>query len=198
MATYSGANAVQTHDITAYVAAYASTNAMPADSAWGTAWGGVYRDVGGLDGGLGFNIGMDYTDITFDQSIDPVAVIASGRNIRLTAGMAEITLQNLKDAITQGTISTVAASSGVRGHSDLSLDSTIAVNYLTAGFDVKASLGDGEALRPVVWKAQCRSAVATTFGPAGKAILPLEVQAFPDPLNSNRVLTFRDIIAALP
>jgi hypothetical protein len=189
---------LQSRDIIAYIAPYAASNAMPADSAYGTAPGGTYRDVGYTDGGLGFNVGATFEDVRVDQSIDPVGVIATGRDVRLTGRMAEFTLQNLKDATSQGTLTTTPASSGVRGHTDFTMDNTIGVNYLTALFDVKHALGDGESMRFALWRGQVRSAVAGTISAAAKLVLPFEVQAFPDPNNANRVLTVRDVIAALP
>lgn len=189
---------LQSRDIIAYIAAYSAANAMPADSAWGTAPGGTYRDVGYTDGGLGFQVAAEFQDVQVDQSIDPVGVIATGRDIHLTAQMAEFTLQNLKDATSQGTITTTAASSGVRGHVDYTMDNTIGVNYLTVLFDVKHALGDSEAFRFALWRGQVRSAVQATISAGQKVILPLDVQAFPDPNNSNRVMTIRDVIPALP
>jgi hypothetical protein len=195
---FNGGNALQTRDIYAYIAPYASTNAMPADSAWGTAPGGTYRDIGGTDGGLGFNIATTFEDVRFDQSVDAVGVIATGREIHLTAQMAEFTLQNLKDATSQGTITTTPATSGVRGHSDYAMDNTIGVNYLTVLFDAKAGLGDGESYRFALWRAQARAGVTGTISAASKLVLPFDAQGFPDPNNANRVLTIRDVIAALP
>lgn len=191
-------NLLQTRDILAYIAAYSAANAMPADSAYGTAPGGTYRDVGYTDGGLGFNISANFDDVRVDQSIDPVGVIATGRDVHLTAQLAEFTPQNLKDATSQGSLATVAASSGVRGHVDFTLDNTIGVNYLTVLFDVKMALGDAESVRFAGWRGQVRSAVQATISAGAKVVLPLDVQLFPDPNNSNRVLTIRDMTAALP
>lgn len=181
-----------------YIAPYSAGQTFPADSAWGTSPAGTWRDVGYTDGGLGFNVENSFEDVTVDQSIDPIAVIASGRNVRLSAQMAEFTMQNLKDATSQGTLTTTAASSGVRGHTDLAFDNTIGINYLGVYFDVKHALGDGEPMRFVGWRGQVRSAVAATLNATSKLILPFEVQLFPDPNNSNRVLSVRDVIAALP
>lgn len=189
---------LQSRDILAYIATYSAANAMPADSAWGTAPGGTYRDIGYTDGGLGFNVETTFEDVRVDQSIDSVGVIGTGRNVRLTAAMAEFTMQNLKDATSQGTLTTVNATSGVRGHTDLAFDNTVSVNYLTVLFDVKHALGDAESMRFALWRGQVRSAVAATMSSANKVVLPFEVQAFPDPNNANRVMTVRDIIAALP
>jgi hypothetical protein len=191
-------NVIQSRDIIMYLAAYSASNALPADSAWGTAWGGTYRDAGYTDGGVNVNIGIDYTDVHVDQELDPVLIVASGRNVRLAATLAEPTTANLKDAIGgQGSITTVAATSGVRGHADLDLSPTLSLNYQTVGFDVKHP-GDGEAIRVIAWKAQGRGSPQIQFAADSKAAVPFEAQAFPDAANSNRVLRWRDIIAALP
>lgn len=192
------AQILQSRDIIAYIAPYSAALVVPADSAWGTSPAGTWRDIGYTDGGLGFNVENTFEDVLVDQSIDAVGVIATGRNVTLSAQMAEFTMQNLKDATSQGTLSTVAAASGVRGHTDLAFDNTIAVNYLGVYFDVKHALGDSESMRFVGWRGQVRSAIAATMSAASKVILPFEVQLFPDPNNSNRVLSVRDIIAALP
>lgn len=189
---------LQSRDMIPYIADYSASQTFPANSAYGTAPGGTWRDLGYTDGGLGFNVENTFEDVTVDQSIDPVAVIGTGRNVRLSAQLAEFTMQNLKDATSQGTISTVAATSGVRGNTDLAFDNTIAVNYKAAYFDVKHALGDGEAMRFVGWRGQVRSAVAATISATSKLVLPLELQFFPDPNNANRVMTIRDVVPALP
>lgn len=196
--TYDGSNALQSRDIIAYIQPYSASNAMPADSAHGTAPGGSWRDVGGTDGGLGFNIATQFEDVRFDQSIDPVAVIPTGRDMHLTAQLAEFTIQNLKDATSQGTTATVAASSGVRGHTDLLFDDTVDVNYMSMLFDVKHALADGEPVRFFGPRGQVRSAVQATISASSKLILPVDLQLFPDPNNSNRVLQVRRVLAALP
>lgn len=179
-----------------YDAAYSSSNAMPAVDAYGTAWGGVYRNVGYTDGGINFNIQTDFEDVLVDQQIDAVGVIASGRTITVEAQLAEFTIQNLQAAIGQGSTNTVAASPGVRGYTDLALSNTITVSYRTAGFEVKRDLGDGEAIIGVVWRGQNRSSVQAQFAASQKTIIPYQIQAFPDPNNSNRVFTLRDVSAA--
>jgi hypothetical protein len=191
-------NLLRSRDFIAYIAPYSSANAMPVDSAWGTAPGGTYRDVGYGDGGLGFTMSAAFDNVLVDQSIDPVAVIATGRDVHMSARLAEFTPQNLKDATSQGSLATVAASSGVRGHTSFTLDNTIGVNYLTALFDVKMALGDGEPIRFAGWRGQVRSAVAATISAGATVVLPLDVQLFPDPNNGNRVLEIRDVSAALP
>lgn len=189
-------NVQQSRDFIMYQQAYSSANVMPTDSAWGTAWGGSWVDVGYTDGGLRFNISTTFQDVHVDQALDPVLVVPTGRDIRLAGNMAEFTTSNVKVATGQGTSSTTAATSGVRGHTDLAFDATIALTYLTVGFDVHAS-GDGESFRPVAWRAQARGNPQVQFSSTALAQIPFEVEAFPDPNNSNRILTLRKILAAL-
>ena len=195
----SALNVQQGRDFAFYDAVYASTNAMPADSAAQTAPGGPWRDVGYTDGGLGFNIGTTYDDVGVDQEIDRIAVIPTGRDVRITAQLAEFTLTNLQASIGQGTVTTVAATSGVRGHTDLALSNTIGVNYRSALAQVKRSLSaDQEDFRIAVWRGQCQASVQATFQAGQKSIIPYEIRAFPDPNNGNRVMTMRQVLAPLP
>src|SRR5262249_2405378 len=138
------ANVQQSRDFLMYEEPYSSGNSMPSDSAWGTAWGGSWVDVGYTDGGLRFNVTDTFSDVHVDQQIDPVLTVATARDVRLSGNMAEFTTGNMKTATGQGTSSTVAATSGVRGHTDLAFDSTILLTYLTVGFGVHAS-GNGES-----------------------------------------------------
>lgn len=192
----SATNVQQSRDFIMYEEPYSSGNSMPSDSAWGTAWGGSWVDVGYTDGGLRFNVSTTFDDVKVDQSIDPVLVVPTGRDIRLSGNMAEFTTANMKIATGQGTSSTTAATSGIRGHTDLAFDATIALTYLTVGFDVHAS-GDGESFRPVAWRSQARGNPQVQFSNSAKATIPFEVEAFPDPNNSNRILTLRKVLAAL-
>lgn len=191
-------NALRSRDFIVYVAPYSSTNAIPADSAWGTSPGGSLRDLGGTDGNIGFNIATQYDEVHFDQSIDPIAVIATGRDIHLTANVAEFTPQNLIVATGQGSLTTVAASSGVRGHVSFKMDNTIGINYQSVLFDVKHALGDLESVRFFGRRGQVRTAVSGTIGASATLVLPTDFQFFPDPNNANEVLEIRDIAAALP
>lgn len=155
-------------------------------------------DLGYTDGGVNVNIGIDYADVHVDQELDPVLIVASGRNVRLATVLAEPTPSNLNRAIGgQATLTTVAAISGTRGHTDADLNATLTLNYLTAGFDIRLP-GDVEALRIIAWKAQGRGSPQVQFAADAKATIPLELQAFPDAANANRVLRWRDISAALP
>lgn len=189
-------NVQQSRDFIMYEEPYSSGNSMPTDSAWGTAWGGSWVDIGYTIGGLRLNVATTFDDVKVDQAIDPVLTVPTGRTIQLSGNMGEFTTSNMKLATGQGTSSTTAATSGVRGHTDLAFDATIALTYLAVGFDVHAS-GDGESFRPVAWRSQPRGNPQVQFQSSAPATIPFEVECFPDPNNSNRILTLRKVLAAL-
>jgi hypothetical protein len=189
---------VQTRGLKVYTEPYSSGNALPADSAYGTAWGGSWVEKGFSDGGLNVNMSMNYDDVTVDQSVYPIFTIGTAGDIHFVTNLVQLTALNLQQAIGgQGSIATVAASSGVRGRTTLAIDGTVNVNYITVGYDIRHP-GDGEALRPIIWKGQARGNPQMSFTGTAKAAFPLDVQAYPDTANASRVMTWVDIIPALP
>jgi len=189
---------IQTRGLLLYTEPYSSANVMPVDSAWGTAPGGAWVEKGYTDGGFNVNATMSYEDVTVDQNIYPIFTIGTSGDIHFVVNLAQVTAANLKEALgSQGTLSTVAAGSGTRGHTDLAITGDVTVSYITAYMDIRHP-GDGEGLRPVIWKGQCRGNPTMQFAPGQKALLPLDIQAYPDTVNASRVLTWRDVIAALP
>lgn len=196
--TGSSTEVVQTGGLIVYSQPYASGNSMPTDSAWATAWGGSWVDKGFTQDGLNVNIGVDYTDVTVDQSVYALYTIGTAGDMHLVTNLAQLTMANLKEALGgNGTVSTVNAISGTRGHVDLALFGDVTVNFLTAGYDIYHP-GDLEALRYVIWKGQARAAQQMSFQRTNKALVAYDVQAYIDTANSNRMLTARDVIPALP
>lgn len=184
-------------DLLVYLEPYASGNVMPTDSAWGTAWGGSFVNEGYSDGGVDLNIAFTYDPQHVDQSLFPIFTIATAGEIHLVASLLQTTPQRLAKVLGQGTVATVAASSGVRGHTDLLIDGTLGVTRLTGGYDVRQR-SDLEGLRMLLWNAQAVGSQALKFVRTAPAPLALDLQGYPDDLNSGRILTYRDISAALP
>jgi hypothetical protein len=191
-------NVIQSRDIQLFTEAYTSANAMPADSAAGTAPGGSWVDKGFTDGGIDARFGVTYSDVHVDQNIYPIYTIGTAGDVHMLATLAEATVSNLQQTTGQGAISTVNASSGVRGHTDLTIDGTVAVNYWSVLFQIKNSAGDGEDVRILGRRGIAKGTPQPKFVGTAKAVLPLDVQLYPDPSNSNQVIVWRDIIAALP
>jgi hypothetical protein len=192
-------------DYKVYTVNWSSTNTIPLDTvAYGTAWGtpagqsAAYVESGYVDGGLHFTTSIDRAEIRVDQELDPVLRPATGRDTRMSTNLAEITAANIRSATGQGTITTVAAISGTRGHDDWDLNSTVLSLYLTVGFDILHP-GDAEAFRMIGWKGQVLGSPTFDVTPEDKFVIPLELALLPDTSTSPaRIMKIRDIIAALP
>lgn len=183
-----------------FLAPWGASNALPADTVvWGTTWGGTFVEQGYTDGGVTFGLSIDRADITVDQELDPILRPITGRGVTLSGNFSEFSPAKIKDGIGQGAVTTLAAISGTRGHDDYNLTSTVTDQYVSAGFDI-LNPGDNEAIRVVGWRCLATGGVDTTFGVADAAAqVPYEYSALPDSSTSpSRILTIRDIIAALP
>lgn len=193
---------VASRDTKVYYVNWSANSTIPADTVdWGTTWGtptpqsSAWIDAGYTSGGLHFSTELTRADIRVDQELDPVLRPATARQTRMTTNLAEFTVGNIKVGTGQGVTNTVAANVNARGHDDWDLNSNIANQYLSVGFDVKAP-GDNEALRFVGWK--CQVLGSPTFNLTGEAalLIPFEMALLPDTSSSPaRIAKIRDVIA---
>jgi hypothetical protein len=188
-----------------YTVPFHASVTTPADTVlYGTAWGtpsgqtGAWVESGYTDGGLTFSAEITRGEIRVDQELDPVLRPATGRDMRMGATLAEFTAANIKAATGQGTITTLAAISGTRGHDDLDISSTIADSYLSVGFDIQHP-GDSEAFRVFGWKTLPTAGFTGTVNPEDKATIGFEATLLPDTsVSPARIMKIRDVIPALP
>lgn len=188
-----------------YTATWNSTVTVPPDTiAYGTAWGtpagmtGAWAEAGYTDGGLTFAAEVTRGEIRVDQELDPVLRPATGRNLSMSTTLSEFTNANIKASTGQGTITTVAAISGTRGHEDLDISSTILDLYLAVGFDIQHP-GDLEAFRVFGWKTLPGGGFSGTVTPEDKATIAFAASLLPDTSTSPaRIMKIRDVIPALP
>lgn len=178
-------------------APWASSVVMPADTiAYGTAWGSTWVDNGYTTGGLHFNLNLTRGEIRVDQEFDPILRPITGRTVTMTTSLAEMTPANIQLASGMGTLTTVAAATGVRGHTDLSIDSSITDIFTSFGFDIRQP--DGEAFRVVAYKAIAAGNPNPAFTPDNAAAIALEVSALVDTSTTpSRVALVRDVSPAL-
>lgn len=189
-------------DFRVYKAAWNSTVTIPPDTiSYGTAWGtpsgqtGAWSEVGFTEGGLTVSAEVTRNEIRVDQSLEPIARPASGRDITMSTQMAEFTPANILAATGQGVLTTVAPTTGVRGHDDIDISSTISDIFLALGFDILHS--DGEAFRFILWKGLPSGAFTGTISPEDKAVIDLAMQGFPDTSTTPpRILKVRDVSPA--
>jgi hypothetical protein len=187
-------------DFKVYRVPFSTTNIIPADTVtYGTAWGtpagqsAAYVEVGYTVGGLHFLIEITRGEIRVDQEVDPVLRPVTGRNMNLNSNLAEFTPANIQTGAGQGTITTVAAGGGLRGHDDLDITGVVADNYYTIGYDILHQ-GDGEAFRIIGWKMQPGGGVTGDITPEAAALVQMNMSAFPDTsTDPDRILKIRDI-----
>jgi hypothetical protein len=188
-----------------YTVPWNATITVPLDTiAYGTAWGtpsgqtGAWVESGYTEGGLTFGAEITRGEIRVDQELDPVLRPATGRNLTMSTQLAEFTDANIKSSTGQGTITTLAAVSGTRGHDDLDISSTITDNYLGVGFDIQHP-GDLEAFRVFGWKTLPSGGFTGTVNPGDKATISFAANLLPDTSTTPaRIMKIRDVIAALP
>jgi len=151
-----------------------------------------------VTGGLHFAIGQDFSEISVDQEVDPILYVPNGRDLRMSTTLAEITAQNIKAATGAGTITTVAPIVGTRGHDDLDITGTIAMQFVTVGFDIQAP-GDNEAFRIMGWKTIATGAPTIDIASTDAAGIAYEARCLPDTSTvPARVMKIRDVMPALP
>lgn len=119
--------------VTAWIAA--ANSPMPADSvAIDTDWStlttggitaGMWRAPGATQAGWSVEEAVSTQDVTIEEQSIPVGTLKSSTQFRVTAVLAEDTLENMKLAYGGGTLVTTAAASGIIGKKTLSLSDTM-------------------------------------------------------------------------
>lgn len=177
--------------------AYDSSNAMPADTvAYGASFSG-YTQLGYTSGGLSMNWNLQRGSIPVDQELDPVMRPAQSRAVTLESNLAEFSPANLQLATGQGSIASVAAASGTRGHDELTITSTVADNYFTVIYDIAQQ--NGEAIRIAAWRGLSTGSPAPRFEPNNAALTAFQISALPDTSTSPaRIASVRLVTPALP
>lgn len=183
-------------DMKVWSVAWADDTALPADTVvWGAAWGGGFTEVGLTQEGVTVEFSITRDTIMADQLLDPVLRPVTGRDVKLTTNLLELTAANLLLATGQGAVSTVAADEDSRGHDEFNLTSVVNDVFKTFGLDVK-NPGDGEAIRVAGWKCLATGSPSMKFGVASDAAaIALELAPLPDTSSDPaRIITIRDII----
>lgn len=181
-------------DIAARIADYAASNALPADTvAWDGNWGGTWADVGYTSGGLHVSTEVGRTPIEVDQELDPIALVATSRTATMNTNLSQFDVDNIVDATGQGSVTTQAPTTAVRGYEEFTIGSTINATGIAVGFDIKGR--DGEPIRIFGPRGFPNAGMTLDFVKDSNTgvLIPLSVQLTPDPENSNRILIIRDI-----
>lgn len=85
-------------------------DALPGDNVdFGGAWGGAWRYVGFTEGGVKATFAQTFNAIRSDQQYSPVLQIRTATEETIATTLTENTLQNIKDLLGRGTLTSVAA-----------------------------------------------------------------------------------------
>lgn len=137
MATYDPANVLLG---VAWVFTAPANTAKAADTVeFGTDWTAPWSPVGATEEGATFSAGTDTTDLHVEEQSNAVATTVTSKNIRVSATLAEDTMETLLLALGGGTITTTAAASGQIGKKVLGLSDTL--TEFAIGFDAKNKYG---------------------------------------------------------
>ncbi|MGN6811223.1 MAG: hypothetical protein ACTHMP_10130 [Thermomicrobiales bacterium] len=186
---------IATRDFEGFTAPWASTNDMPADTVDYGAITTPYVGAGYTIGGLGFAVNVQRGEIRVDQEPDPISTPVNTRTITLDTNFAEITPDNINKAVGLGTTSTVAPTTGVRGHNDLAVGSGTDDQFLSALYEAKQQ--NGEAFRVLAYKGQATGNPNVRIVPNQPAQIAFQVGARVDTSTTPaRMLLVREVLPA--
>jgi hypothetical protein len=193
---------LQTRNFWAYTVPFNTLNDLPLDTViWGDPWGTAgtmpqpWVLQGYTDGGLHFGTDITRTEVTVDQSLDPVLRPATARSATMSFNLAEMSPAKIQLASGQGTLTTLAPGPGTKGHNDLDIGSTISDVFVSIGFDIQTQ--DLEPLRFLGYRCQMSGTMALDFTVDAKAMVPVEATLLPDTsVSPARVAKIRDVIPA--
>jgi hypothetical protein len=191
---------LQTRNFWAYTVPFNTLNDLPADTVnWGADWAIAgtmplpWLLQGYTDGGLHFATNVTRADVTVDQSVDPVMRPVTARAATMSFSLAEMSPAKIQLASGQGTLTTTAPTTTVKGHTDLTIGSIITDVFLSVGFDIQTQ--DLEPLRFIGYRCQVSGTLAMDFAVDAKAMVPVEATLLPDTsVSPARVAKVRDII----
>jgi hypothetical protein len=195
---------IQTRNFWAYSVPFDTNNALPLDTVdFGEDWGTVsgmpepWALQGYTDGGLHFGTDITRTDVTVDQSLDPVLRPATARSATMSFNLAEVSPEKIQLSTGQGEITSLAPIAGTKGHDDLDIGSTIEDVFVSLGFDIQTQ--SLEPLRFLGYRCQMSGTMAMDFTVDAKALVPVEATLLPDTsVSPARVAKIRQVIPALP
>lgn len=93
----------------------------PDETLYQAEWPEPWQHLGGTEEGWKLQVATNTAEITIEEQSTPVDILADGKTLTVTGTLAEDTLQHALWAYGGGTLTTVAAGTGVVGKTTLSL-----------------------------------------------------------------------------
>jgi len=131
-----------------------------------------------------------------DQFVDPVLRIPLSRDLRFQANIGQVNMPDLVVATGQGSASSLAATTGSRGHNDFVLSANVANNYVSAYFDCRNPITN-ESGRFVGWFTRGVGDLNLAVHLPDLAQINVELACQPDTsTNPARIAQFRMVTPA--
>lgn len=177
-----------------YTEPFLAANAFPADTVvWGSSPGGAWVDSGYTKDGVHVNWRQQIQDYTVDQFVDPVLRLPLSRDLRFQANIGQVDMPDLVVATGQGSASSLAATTGVRGHNDFVLSANVSNFYYTCLFDCRNPINN-ESGRFVGWFSRGVGDISIAVHLPDIAQVNIEMACQPDTTtNPARIAQFRMI-----
>ncbi len=161
---------------------------------YGGAWPAGLASLGYTEDGIALNVGRDIEDIVVDQEVDPVLLLSTGRDIRISTNLAEFRAATLSAAFGYGTATTTASTATVRGQEDFDLaGGAPAIRNRVSAIEAQAQ--NGEPFRAIFFKAVAVSDGDLNFAKTDNVAIPFEMRALPDTsVSPSRVAKLRQVL----
>lgn len=177
-------------DVIMWTAPFATTNAFPANSVWGTDQSGAgYSNLGYTKDGVAIRWRQQIQTYMVDQSLDPVTALPLSRELRFVSTIGQIDMPSMVIATSSG--SATGALAPASGTADYVLLSTPQNLYYTTLFDCRNPITNDFG-RFVGWLTRGVGDMEIRVHLPDIAQMNIEMLAFPDTsTNPARVAQFR-------
>lgn len=170
---------------------------LPADTVpIGGAPGGNWREFGfSTVEGARLSFQREYREVMSGQSRTPVKHLRGTKNERISFNLIELSLENIRDALGYGSISTLAPGVGTPGHRKLRLTDDGPILYFSIMAEYIAPPDEDNMPRRVWFPfVQATSAVETSMRPNEESSISVEFRRVG---GSNGIVEIHDVLAAL-
>lgn len=159
-------------------------------------WGGNWREWGfTTPDGAGLSFQREYRGVPTAQSYSEVKHLRGTKNERISWTLIEMSLDNIRDALGYGTITTVAPGAGTPGNRKLRLTDDSPMLYKAVGAEGIAPPDEDNQPRRIWFPyAQATSAVEFRMRPSEESQMGVEFRRVG---GSEGVVEIHDVLAAL-
>lgn len=151
----------------------------------------AWTPVGYTDAGITFAYAPTNKDINVDEEMSPVRVLKTAESLKISASLAEATIENMNRALSGANITTVTAGTGIPGSATLDIGGS---QLYTEFALLIVGSGPAPSFFPrlsVVWRSMATANVSMSFKKDDKTVVPVEFTALADSTRPQGQRLFR-------